>query len=111
MLRERVTSAPDDGSMWTAKKVTRGDRDSTRVGAGRPRSAAGRPCAQSAGRFRVRVCGAHRRRRRKRRRRSKKLGQAVAEEADRHPGAVIEVFAEGGHRLGLKPVLRRVTAT
>jgi len=34
----------------------------------------------------------------------------VAEEAARHPGAVIETFATDEHRIGLKPILRRVWA-
>ena len=38
------------------------------------------------------------------------LADAVAEEAARHPGAVIETFATDGHRIGLKPILRRVWA-
>jgi transposase len=40
----------------------------------------------------------------------KKLADAVAEEAARHPGKKVEVFATDEHRLGLKPVTRRVWA-
>ncbi len=40
----------------------------------------------------------------------KKLAEAVAEEAERHPGATIEVFATDEHRIGLKPIVRRVWA-
>jgi hypothetical protein len=40
----------------------------------------------------------------------KKLAEVVAEEAERHPGATIEAFATDEHRIGLKPVLRRVWA-
>ena len=40
----------------------------------------------------------------------KKLAEAVAEEAERHPGAAIEAFATDEHRIGLKPILRRVWA-
>ena len=40
----------------------------------------------------------------------KKLADAVAEEAARHPGEKIEVFATDEHRIGLKPVTRRVWA-
>jgi hypothetical protein len=43
-------------------------------------------------------------------RRSKNLAELVAEEAERHPGAVTEVFVTDEHRIGLKPVLRRVWA-
>ena len=39
-----------------------------------------------------------------------KLAEVVAEEAERHPGAPVEVLATDEHRLGLKPVLRRVWA-
>ena len=39
-----------------------------------------------------------------------KLAEVVAEEAERHPGAAIEVFATDEHRIGLKPILRRVWA-
>jgi hypothetical protein len=38
------------------------------------------------------------------------FAEAVAEEAERHPGAVIETFATDEHRIGLKPILRRVWA-
>jgi len=40
----------------------------------------------------------------------KKLADAVAEEAAKHPGTLVEVFATDEHRLGLKPVTRRVWA-
>jgi transposase len=40
----------------------------------------------------------------------KKLADTVAEEAERNPGAVIEVFATDEHRIGLKPILRRIWA-
>lgn len=40
----------------------------------------------------------------------KKLAEAVAEEAERHPGTTIETFATDEHRIGLKPILRRVWA-
>jgi hypothetical protein len=40
----------------------------------------------------------------------KKLADIVTEEAELNPGAVIEVFATDEHRLGLKPILRRVWA-
>jgi transposase len=40
----------------------------------------------------------------------KKLADAVAEEAAKHPGKKVEVFATDEHRLGLKPVTRRVWA-
>jgi len=40
----------------------------------------------------------------------KKLAEVVAEEAARHPDAPIEAFATDEHRIGLKPVTRRVWA-
>jgi len=40
----------------------------------------------------------------------KKLTDAVIEEAAKHPGKPIEVFATDEHRIGLKPVTRRVWA-
>jgi len=40
----------------------------------------------------------------------KKLADIVAEEAERNPGAVVEVFATDEHRIGLKPILRRIWA-
>jgi transposase len=40
----------------------------------------------------------------------KKLSDALAEEAAKHPGTPIEVFATDEHRIGLKPVTRRVWA-
>ena len=40
----------------------------------------------------------------------KKLHRLVAEEAERHPGTPIEVFASDEHRLGLKPLARRCWA-
>jgi transposase len=41
---------------------------------------------------------------------SKKLAEAVAEEAKRHPGVPVEAFSTDEHRLGLKPVARGVWA-
>lgn len=42
--------------------------------------------------------------------RSKKFAAIVAEEAARHPGAIIETFATDEHRIGPQPVTRRVWA-
>ncbi len=44
------------------------------------------------------------------RRFQKKLAEVVAEEAARHPDTPIETFATDEHRIGLKPVIRRVWA-
>src|ERR1035437_6531805 len=40
----------------------------------------------------------------------KSLSQAVSEEADKHPDKPVEVWATDEHRIGLKPVHRRVWA-
>src|SRR3954466_14769645 len=40
----------------------------------------------------------------------KKLATILAEEAEQHPGKAVEVFATDEHRIGLKPILRRVRA-
>jgi transposase len=40
----------------------------------------------------------------------KKLDEAVAQAAAEHPGRAVEVWAEDEHRLGLKPIRRRVWA-
>src|SRR3954470_2472962 len=40
----------------------------------------------------------------------KKLATILAEEAEQHPGKTVEVFATDEHRIGLKPILRRVWA-
>src|SRR5450432_236799 len=41
----------------------------------------------------------------------KKVAEVVAWEAARHPSTPIETFATDEHRIGLKPVTRRVWAT
>jgi hypothetical protein len=41
---------------------------------------------------------------------SKKLEQAVAEERAQHPDTPVEVWATDEHRIGLKPIIRRVWA-
>jgi transposase len=40
----------------------------------------------------------------------KKLARVVAEEAARHPDTPVEIFATDEHRIGLKPITRRVWA-
>src|SRR5271166_5242814 len=44
------------------------------------------------------------------RRPSKKVAQVVADQAAAHPGVPVEAFATDEHRLGLKPIVRRVWA-
>ena len=46
----------------------------------------------------------------RRKRLIKKLADTVAEEAAKHPDKPIEVWATDEHRLGLKPIHRRVWA-
>jgi hypothetical protein len=114
MLRERVTTPPDDGGVWTAKKVAavmdgeiglasvapqRGREALRAIGRTirRPRPRPGRPaCAGSqprgAGGIQI------------------KLAEIVAEKAARHPGAVIETSATDEHRIGRRPANRRVWA-
>lgn len=110
MLRERVKATPDDGGVWTAKKVAvaiaaalgvarvaeqRGWEALRAIGwtiqRPRPRHAqAATPEEQSA--FK-KACRCRRR-----------GGRAPP------PGATIEAFATDEHRIGLKPTLRRVWA-
>src|SRR3954453_23897526 len=73
-------------------------------------SAAGRRCGRSGGRSRCRGRSIRRGPRRKSGRRLKKLATILAEEAEQHPGKIVEVFATDEHRVGLKPILRRVWA-
>src|SRR4051795_7879985 len=40
----------------------------------------------------------------------KKLAAVVAEEAAKHPDTPVEVWATDEHRIGLKPIIRRVWA-
>jgi hypothetical protein len=67
-------------------------------------------CGRSAGRSGSRVRRTRNRRRPKKLRPLKKLGEAVVEEQAKYPDTPIEVFATDEHRIGLKPVLRRVWA-
>ena len=104
-LRERLKSLPDDGGVWTAKKAAAfmaaelglapGRRAARLGGAARdrldPPTPAPAPCASRDPR---RAGGVQ-----------KNLADVVAEEAERHPGAVIETFATDEHRIGLKPCL------
>ena len=110
-LRERLATPPDDGGVWTGPKVagwiaTRTPDWCTCI----PR-AAGRRCRSSAGRCRRRArrtpggrCPAEADSL------QKKLADTLAEEVERHPGTPVEVWATDEHRLGLKPVRRRVWA-
>jgi hypothetical protein len=113
MLRERVKTPPDDGGVWTAKKVAavlagelglasvapqRGREALRAIGRTirRPRPRPGRPaCAGSQPRGAGSI---------------KELAEIVAEKAARHPGAVIETSATDAHRIGRTPVTRRVWA-
>src|SRR3954466_5819467 len=73
-------------------------------------NAAGRPSKRSTGRCRSRARAILPRPRRRSARRLKKLEQAVAEARAQHPDKPVEVWATDEHRIGLKPILRRVWA-
>src|SRR3954466_7927793 len=80
---------------------------------GSPRSClngAGRRSRRSTGRCRSRARAILPRPRRRSARRLKKLEQAVAEASAQHPDKPVEVWATDEHRIGLKPILRRVWA-
>ena len=108
-LRERLKRPPDDGGVWTARKV-----------AAFMAAELGRHVAEQRGWEALRAIGWTIQSPRPRHARGgdargaggvqKKLAEAVAEEAERHPGATIEAFATDEHRIGLKPILRRVWA-
>ena len=107
-LRLRLAGPPADGGLWTSRKVAAGGgaraglrRGPARLGGaagGRvvgPGAAAGTPGPGDAG-----GAGGV----------QKKLAAVAAEEAAKHPGKAVEVFATDEHRVGLKPILRRVWA-
>lgn len=73
-------------------------------------SAAGRRCRSSTGHCRARGRATPRRPGRSRPRPIKKLAQALAEEAAKHPDKPVELWTTDEHRLGLKPIRRRVWA-
>lgn len=107
-VRERVRQPPDDGGVWTAKKV-----------AMFMAAELGRHVAEQRGWEALRAIGWTIQRPRPRHAEAaspeeqaafKKLADVVAEEAARHPGATVETFATDEHRIGLKPILRRVWA-
>src|SRR3954449_8761889 len=74
------------------------------------RNAAGRRSRRSAGRCRSPAPAIRPRPRRRSARRLKKLAAVVAEEAAKHPDKPVEVWATDEHRIGLKPIIRRVWA-
>ena len=96
---------------WSSRKVAA--RPGWRANSGSPQScpnAAGRRSRRSIGRCRSRARAIPPRPRRRSARRLKKLEQAVAEARAQHPDKPIEVWATDEHRLGLKPIIRRVWA-
>src|SRR6516164_10642837 len=74
------------------------------------RSAGGKRLRRLVGRSSRRVPGTRRQPVPRRKRLLKKLADTVAEEAAKHPDKPIEVWATDEHRLGLKPIHRRVWA-
>src|SRR5215212_7380049 len=73
-------------------------------------NAAGRRSRRSTGRCRSRARAIRPRPRPSSGRRLKKLEQAVTEARAQHPDTPVEVWATDEHRIGLKPILRRVWA-
>src|SRR4051812_22920278 len=106
-LRLRLAEPPPDGGPWTSRKVAAwmaGELGLASVAAQRgwealravgPGAAAGAPGPGDAG-----GAGGVQR----------KPAAVAAEEAAKHPGKAVEVFATDEHRVGLKPILRRVRA-
>src|SRR3954470_5918761 len=109
-LRLRLAEPPLDGGLWTSRKVAAWMAGAARAGLRRgparlggaaggrmvgPGAAAGTPGPSDAG-----GAGGG----------QKKLAAVAAEEAAKHPGKAGEGFATGEHRVGLKPILRRVWA-
>src|SRR5215470_11620037 len=70
----------------------------------------GKHSRRLAGRSSRRFLGTCRPQAQRRKRLIRKLADTVAEEATKHPDKPIEVWAEDEHRLGLKPIHRRVWA-
>ena len=105
MLRERVKTPPEDGGVWTAKKVAAVMARELGLASVAPQRVweALRAIGWSIQRPRPRHVRAASP--------EEKLAEIVAEEAARHPGAVIETRigpgATGEHRIGLKPINRR----
>jgi hypothetical protein len=73
-------------------------------------SAGGKRSRRSVGRSSRRVPGTRTQQTPRRKRLIKKLADTAAEEAAKHPDKTIEVWATDEHRLGLKPIHRRVWA-
>ena len=108
-LRERLRQPPSDGGVWTSPKIAvwmaqelglekvcpqRGWEALKALGwsiqAPRPKNPKSATPEEEAA--------------------FKKLADAVIEETEKHPDRPVEVFASDEHRLGLKPVTRRVWA-
>ena len=106
-LRARLAEPPPDGGLWSSRKaatwmagelglaavaVRRGWEAPRAVGPGAAAGASGAGHGGRAGGI------------------QKKLATILAEEAEQHPGKVVEAFATDERRIGLKPILRRVWA-
>src|SRR5215203_2397171 len=113
-LAERLKRPPEDGGLWSGPKVAAwmarhlglaawsgGGASAARLGgAEAARVVAPGPAAAAPPHGYARAAGGA----------EKKLDEAVARAAAEHPGRPVEVWAEDEHRLGLKPVRRRVWA-
>src|SRR3954451_22292914 len=104
LRRRRPTGACGQAGKWRPGwRANSGSRRSCR-------NAAGRRSRRSTGRCRSRARAILPRPRPRSARRLKKLATVVAEEAAKHPDTPVEVWATDEHRIGLKPILRRVWA-
>ena len=107
-LRLRLDDPPPDGGLWSSRKVAAwmaGELNLTSVAPQR-----GWDASKAIGDDAEAPSKNRNRPRPKKRRRLKKPTNAFAEEAAKHPGKPIEVFATDEHRIGLKPITRRVGA-
>jgi transposase len=108
-LRLRLGEPPPDGGVWTSGKVARwmaGELGLASLAPQRLGGVAGDRLVDPEAATAQPESGDARRARSF----QKKLAEVVAEEAARHPDTPIEAFATDEHRLGLKPVSRRVWA-
>jgi transposase len=109
-LKDRLREPPPDGGLWTSPKVARWMASELGLAAVLPQrgwealKAIGwsvqkpRPRHPASATPEERAAF------------KKKLEQAVAEERAKHPDKPIEVWATDEHRIGLKPIVRRVWA-
>ena len=109
-----ATQPPPDGGLWSSRKVAAWMAGELGLAAVLPQrgweALKATPDRVGAGRCRSRAPAIPPRPRPRSARRSKKLATVVAEEAAQHLDKAVEVWATDEHRIGLKPILRRVWA-